>query len=1048
MAPHNIIARVDVNIVVKLSETILKRFGRCAKALSLTVAVLAAPLLMPSCSPKKNTAASRNYQAFITRYNVYFNGDQHYKETLKEMETAYQDDYSGPLLMHPAEAIAVPSAPQPSGSFTRSIEKAQKAIQLHSIKKRPARKSGHANDPEYKAWMKREEYNPFLHNAWMMMGRAQYMNGDFSGAASTFSYVAKHFTWLPATVTEARLWEARSYCAMDWMWEAETILTRTKEDALTSRSLRELWNFTWGDFLVRSHDYARAIPYLRAAAEMASGAQKSRLYFILGRVCAMAGEGEQAYEAYGKAASGAASQRTRFNARIKQSEVYAGADITPEVKALRRLARYGSNSEYLDQIYYAIGNLYLSRGDTLNAIENYNLAIKKSTRDGLDKAIAQTALGDLEFARGRYDLAQTAYSEALPRLPETWPGLEEKRRRSDVLDELAVYTRNVVLNDSLLRLADMPEEQRLKIIDNIIEALKKKEKEEAEEAAREEYLAARQGEGSGLNTQGVKAPQEFRLNTDDSWYFYNEAARNAGRTEFQRRWGSRRLEDDWRRRNKASYSFISDDEDTDGDDSDDGDNDETAGNDGSSSADGDNAPGASSKEDAETARHAADPHFPEYYIKQIPVTDLQKTTARDIIQEGLYNSGLILKDRLEDYPSADRQWDRLMGEFPENVYRLDVYHNRYLMYMRQGREDLAEPYRQLILTEFPDTRLAQAMTDPTYLAKLRAMPAEVEKLYEDTYEAYLANDNERVHRAYTLAAADYPLSPLLPKFMFLHALAYVTQEQPEEFRKVIEELLELYPDADVTPLAAAWHKGLTEGRELHSPVGGNTRSPIWDIRLTNDSTLLASGQAGPIEFSVPEPEEPHYLVLLFEADRVSPNRLLYEVARHNFTSYTVKDFDLEVMNFGPLGLLIIKGFDNQAQLNLYRSLLARDAAVSLPVEVRPVEITKSNFDRMLTGGGTFDDYFRFMGEEEIRATHESVLPPDEYEGPESLLLLDPSNPDRDTDNESSAPDTSADTPDNTSVGTDAPAKTAEPVSPPIRQNDPLYPLGSEGDEDD
>lgn len=49
---------------------------------------------LTGCSPKKNTAASRNYQAFITRYNIYFNGDEHYKKTLKAMEEKYEDDYS------------------------------------------------------------------------------------------------------------------------------------------------------------------------------------------------------------------------------------------------------------------------------------------------------------------------------------------------------------------------------------------------------------------------------------------------------------------------------------------------------------------------------------------------------------------------------------------------------------------------------------------------------------------------------------------------------------------------------------------------------------------------------------------------------------------------------------------------------------------------------------------------------------------------------------------------------------------------------------------
>ena len=191
--------------------------------------LLALLVLASSCSPRKNNAATRRYQAFITKYNIYYNGDTHYKETLHDMEEKYEDDYSQMLFMHPVEAKSKPDAPQPSGNFDRSIEKGQKAIQLRSIRKRPARKGGKST-AEQKAWLRREEYNPFLHNAWMMMGRGQYFNGDFLGAASTFFYVSKHFTWLPATVTEAELWQARSYVSLDWLFEAEIILERIKPE--------------------------------------------------------------------------------------------------------------------------------------------------------------------------------------------------------------------------------------------------------------------------------------------------------------------------------------------------------------------------------------------------------------------------------------------------------------------------------------------------------------------------------------------------------------------------------------------------------------------------------------------------------------------------------------------------------------------------------------------------------------------------------------------------------------------------------------------------
>ncbi len=235
----------------------------------------------------------------------------------------------------------------------------------------------------------------------------------------------------------------------------------------------------------------------------------------------------------------------------------------------------------------------------------------------------------------------------------------------------------------------MPEAERLKVIDGIIEALKKKEREEAEEARREEYMAQREAEGSNLNTPAGSAPQEFTLNTDKSWYFYNTATRNAGRTDFQRRWGSRKLEDDWRRRNKASFAAIDEP----------GEEDDSA--DTSDSTEISDEP-ADSIAAADASPRATDPHFPEYYLRQIPVTDVQKATANEVIQEGLYNSGLILKDRMEDFSAAQAEWDKLMTRYPDNVYRLDVYYNRYLMHMRTGREDLAEPFRQRILSEFAD----------------------------------------------------------------------------------------------------------------------------------------------------------------------------------------------------------------------------------------------------------------------------------------------------------------------------------------------------------
>lgn len=931
--------------------------------LSISVVIFFVTALF-SCSPKKNNAATRRYQAFITKYNIYYNGETHFNETLKEMENKYEDDYSQLLFMHPIEAKNFPKSPQPTGSFDRSIEKAQKAIQLRSITKRPKKKSGRQSTKD-KEWLKREEYNPFLHNAWLMMGRSQFFNGDFLGAASTFFYTSKHFNWLPETVTEAQLWQARSYCALGWLFETENIIIKIKDEQLTNNTLKELYNNVYANYYIKLNDYEKAIPYLQKAIDYADGSQKTRLRFLLGQLYTRLGKKQEAYEAFKKVnGSSSASYRTKFNARIKQSEVYSGNNIEPEVKSLRRMTRYDRNKEYLDQIYYAIGNLYLSRQDTLNAIENYEMANKKSTRNGIDKAINQVTLGNLYYIRHNYDKAQPCYSEAIAQLPEDYPNYKQIKRRSDVLDELAVYSQNVTLQDSLLRLSELSPEELNKVIAKIIEDLKKKEKEEEDNAKREEYLAQQRAQGSNLQNSGSTAPKTFTLNTDDSWYFYNTASKNAGKTEFQKTWGSRKLEDDWRRRNKASFDVA--DFEAGGDD--DNESEPTD----SISASDENAP---STEDQEMLKRAEDPHFPEYYLKQIPKTDEDKAISHEIIQEGLYNMGIILKDKMEDFDAAKTEFNRLLTKYPDNIYRLDVYYNLYIMAVRQNNYDEAEEYRALIIEQFPESNYGIAMKDPDYLENLKTMESRQEELYTQAYNAYLSNNNQAVHDAYNYMISEYPLSRIIPKFMFLHALAYVTEKDPENFNATLKELLEKYPDTDITPIASSYLKQMAQGRELESS-SSNLRGMIWSTRLGNDSTSNANAST-PAEFSI-NPNDPQLLVLLFSTKHVSSNQLLYDIARYNFNTFDVKDFDLEQMSFDELGLIVIKGFNNQKELDRYRQLLNSSTDFTLPPNVRPVEISAKNFELLLTEGRSFEEYFNFIGEESYIATEESVLPPDEF----------------------------------------------------------------------
>lgn len=900
-------------------------------------------ILLQACSAKKNTAGSRFWQALNTRYNVYYHGKTNYDEQIKIVEDEYQDDYSQRLFVHPAEAKSSPKAPQPGGSFDRTIEKMQKAIALHSIKKKPNRKAGKGNDPKYKEWMKRDEYNPFLHNAWYLLAKSEYMKGDFLNAAATFRYIYRHFTWKEELSQEAQVWEALCYCAMGWTNEADNVLAHVHIDKIENKRIRSLANLAFADYYIKEKRNEQAIPYLAEAVKGMGGSQKVRLNFLLGQLYEDAGSNNLAYLAYKKAgSSNSSTYRTKFNARIKQSAVFTGTNVSSEVKALRNMARFDRNKEYLDQIYYAIGNLYLTRQDTVRAIENYIKAAEKSTRNGVDKAISQLTLGGVYFAQHKYDLAQPCYAEGITQINEDYPNYKMLKHRSDVLDELAVYSQNVTLQDSLLKLSEMSLDEQKKVIKKIIDELKKKEKEEEEAAKREEYLAQQGAQGNTLPA-GKNQPTAFQMNNDNSWYFYNDATKNAGKTAFQQKWGNRKLEDNWRRRNKNTFSL--------GDDSDD--TSTAAASDSTASAAGND----STAVDKEALKRAEDPHFEEYYLKQIPKTEEQKQAAHDIIAEGLYNMGIILKDKLEDPDAAEFQFNELMRRYPGNEYRLEAYYNMYLMYMRYDRIGKAEACRDTILTSFADSKYGLAMQDPDYLDNLKNMETDQEFMYEQAYNDYLSNNNEAVHEAYAEMMRKYPLSKIMPKFMFIDALSYVTQRDYEQFKTTIKDLLQRYPETDITPVASGIVKQLNSGRKL---TGGssNTRGMIWSTRLGNDST--PEGVERKFTPFKDDFDKPHVFIILYPTDSVSSNMLLYEVARHNFNTFVVKDYDLEQMTFGRLGLLCVKGFANYDEVVHYRTVFDEDKDMVIPEGLHQVLISEGNFQLLLNEGRSFEDYFNYL----------------------------------------------------------------------------------------
>lgn len=931
---------------------------------SLKFIILAFLLLVSGgCSLKKNTAFTRHYRAFTTRYNVYFNGHEAYKEALLSFEKEYEDNYAELLFIHPVSSLGEGSEGAAHPLFDRAIEKSQKAIRQRSISRRPVKNPAKANDPAYREYLNRKEYNPFLHNAWLLMAKSQFYKGEFMNSHATFLYITRHFSWLPEVVAESRLWMVRCYTELGWSHEAEEMINRIDSSKLPP-VLAPLYHQAYAGVLLRQGETARAIPLLKQAIKgEPHKAQRIRMKYLLAQLQEKNGDLQGAYNSFGAVRNPQTDYKTLFNATLSQLRVFGLSKAGKSDKKLRRMLADPRNKEYLDQIHATIGALYLQHGDTVRAITALKQAIAASTRNGMEKASAALRLGDVTFLRGDYLEAQHAYATALGILNEKHADYKRVSGLSGVLDNLAVYAQTVALQDSLLHLALLPEESRMKIIREKIEEVIREEKKIAEQQLREAHRQENSSEFTNPQNILSSIPTSSIVPSGDiTWYFYNKQSVSAGKTEFQRKWGVRRPEDNWRRRvknNSDGETAATPEEPSERE---------------SSPESGIKEPTGMSFPERSTLAEK-DNKNPAYYLSQLPLTPEARQQAHELIQEALYNMALIFNRQLEDLPLSIATFEKLNTRYPDNSFRLESYYEIYLSYMRMDKTELAERYKGFIIAEFPESAYAHALSNPDYLNNLRTMNQRQESMYQETYQAYLNGETETVHRNYSFVKENWPLSALLPRFLLLDALSYVTTNDRDAVRKQLEQLTALYNDGNYIPMAQGILRELATGRTLASD-GKTVRSMIWEQHLSGTKTA-ESGTSEAVEPFVIEPDTPHLLVLAFQTDSVGTNELLFEVANYNFTNFLIRDFDLEVMTFKDLSLLIIKGFNNFKELSDYRLRMALPGGLLLSEFITPVMISDINFRKLLQGG-TFADYFSFM-EQQAVAKVEAENPENEIE---------------------------------------------------------------------
>ncbi|MGL4780354.1 MAG: hypothetical protein ACRCXN_05925, partial [Bacteroidales bacterium] len=252
-------------------------------------------LLLCSCSNKKNTLLSRAYNEMTTRYNIYHNAHEAFLNDLKALEDQFQDDYTSLLPPHPVYELAKDDFSSGMAGFDVTIGKCTKAIQEHSIRTLPKR--GKYSLRRVREQAKIEEFNPFMHHVWLLMGEAQFYKGNLLSALSTFNYISRHFRNRPEAILRARLWVIRSYLAMGWTFDAESLLPLIKGVEVPV-SLEHLYNTVFFELTLQKQQYQEALTYLQKTIPRTKNkTQKHRLIFLESQLYTLTGNEDKANKA-------------------------------------------------------------------------------------------------------------------------------------------------------------------------------------------------------------------------------------------------------------------------------------------------------------------------------------------------------------------------------------------------------------------------------------------------------------------------------------------------------------------------------------------------------------------------------------------------------------------------------------------------------------------------------------------------------------------------------------------------------------------------------
>lgn len=684
----------------------------------------------------------RIYQNTVTRYNSYYHAKRRYDESIRKVTKDNKDDFTKPINLYPYDFEKAGASV--SGNMDSVIKKASYSTQIH--------------DPRSK----------WFDNLYMLMAKAYFAKGDYESAITTCNFIINEYKETPkkskrsidtsASIAtkekgkkivtafkhkpirnDAILLLVNSYIQTEQYGEALTMIALLEKDKVLPKKYLPQLMLSKAYLAIKQHNRDEAIKALEIAlkSKMADK-QKSRTAFLLAQLYALNGNYDKSTAWYKKSFYKRNTPEMDFYTRLHIAENAAkgGGDNTYALGLLNKIIKDPKYAKFKAQALVTLA-LIQKNDDVNKAIATLLKSIAdQENKDVTARAVAFAELGTIYFDLKKYVEAKSSYDTAI-NLGTDPPidNLEEITFKRNVLVDIVGFVTTIHEQDSLLALSNMSEKDKRAIVKKEIDRLNKEREKE-----------------NLLKVETMKPINKNNPNgaTTSNWYFSKPELVEQGMKDFKLKWGTRKLQDNWRR--AGANDLL-----------------------------------ANSSEDSSDN---ADNNAAKYDLwSKIPSSQAQKDSAQMKIMNAFYGLGLAYYSQLSDYPNSNITFDTLLARYPKTKFKPEVYYAEYLNYGLLKNEEKANYFKNLLLTEFPNSELAKLTGNANFKVEQNK---QLELSYENTYSLY---KDEKFTEALGDIAKIEKANPLLPKYRLMEALCHAGLKEFSQCKSGLMAVISDFPES-------------------------------------------------------------------------------------------------------------------------------------------------------------------------------------------------------------------------------------------------------------